>query len=221
MVAGTGVPVADGNKIIDMRCKMKRSGTTVVFVLVCAIVLVAAYGVGVCVREYRFRRAGVEPQAAAEVKKPTAEPLTEGIAKALPPAPASEGPQGMPSPGEGPGPAGDKMAGMRQRFENMSEEERQQAMTQMRDRVGGRQGRQREGMPQLSEEDRAKMREEMDALRARWDQMSEEERQEAQAQMREKYGFAPRGFGGDRGFGGGEGGRQRGSGPDAGQQENN
>lgn len=197
---------------------MKRSGMTIVFVLVCAIVLMAAYGVGVCVREYRFRRAGVEPKTAAEVEKPIAKPSTEGLAKAPAPAPAPEGPQGVPpSPEERPGPAGDRMMGMRQRFENMSEEERQQAMAQMRDRMGGRRG----GMPQLSEEDRAKMREEMDALRARWESMSEEERQEAQAQMREKYGFAPRGFGGDRGPGGGEGGRQRGSGPGAGQQGNN
>ncbi|MHC4507878.1 MAG: hypothetical protein ACYTAO_02830 [Planctomycetota bacterium] len=67
-------------------------------------------------------------------------------------------------------------------------------------------------MPQLSEEDREKMRAEIEDLRARWEDMSEQERQKAQAQMREKYGFAPRGFG-SGGFGGrssgAEGGRRR------------
>ena len=67
-------------------------------------------------------------------------------------------------------------------------------------------------MPQLSDEDRQKMMAEIEDLRARWDSMSEEERQQVQDQMREKYGFAPRGFGsggpggggfgGDRSFGG-------------------
>ena len=187
---------------------MKRSGMTIVFVLVCAIVLVGAYGLGVCIREYRFRRAATEPQAVAAVQKPAAAPATPNVAQRLAPVPVpgAEMPQDRPFPGDRPGFGGDRMAEMRQRFENMSDEERQQAMSQMRERFGGRR---REGMPQLSEEDREKMRAEMEDLRARWDSMSEEERQEAQAQMREKYGFAPRGFGGDRGSGGGEGGRRR------------
>jgi len=124
------------------------------------------------------------------------------------------------------------MAGMRERFANMSEEERREAIAQMRERFGGRQrgggmrgrfenmseeerarmqeeGRQmRERMENMSEEERAEMREEMEKLRERWDEMSEEEREEVRTQMREKYGFAPRiGFGGRPG--GGEGGRRR------------
>jgi hypothetical protein len=98
----------------------------------------------------------------------------------------------------------------------MSEEEKQQAMAQMREKFGGRR---RENMPQLSEEDREKMRVDMEDLRARWESMSEEERQAAQAQMREKYGFAPRGFGGDRGFGSGEGGRRSPGGAPNGEQQ--
>lgn len=196
---------------------MKRSGMTIVFVLVCAIVLVGAYGLGVCVREYRFRKAAVEPPVAAGVQEPAAEPVAQDLPKGPAPAPAPPvpAPEGMPFPGEGPGFGGNRMAGMKERFENMSEEERQQAMSQMRERFGGRR---REGMPQLSEEDRKKMMAEMEDLRARWDSMSEEERQEAQAQMREKYGFAPRGFGGDRNFGGGEGGRRRPGGTPGGEQ---
>jgi len=189
-----------------------------VFVLVCAIVLVGAYGLGVCVREYRFRSAAVEPQVTAEIQKLAAEPAAQGLAEGPAPAPAGPpgAPEGMPSPG-GPGFGGDRMAGMKERFENMSEEEKQQAMAQMRDRAGGR--RRGEGMPQLSEEDREKMRADMEDLRARWESMSEQERQEAQAQMREKYGFAPRGFGGDRGLGSGEGGRRSPGGASNGEQQ--
>ncbi|MEK7996408.1 MAG: hypothetical protein AAB403_21620 [Planctomycetota bacterium] len=194
---------------------MKRSGTTTVFVLVWAIMLVGAYGLGVCVREYRFRRAGVEPQTVAAVQEPSTQVAPERVAKAPMSAPVAGTPEAGPSPGEGPGFGGDRMTGMRQRFENMSEEERQQAMSRMRDRFGSR--RQGEGMPQLSDEDREKMRAEIEDLRARWESMSEEERQQAQDQMREKYGFAPRGFGsggpggggfgGDRSSGSSEGGR--------------
>jgi hypothetical protein len=194
---------------------MKRSGMTTVFVLVCAIVLVCAYGLGVCIREYRFRSAAVEPAVSAEVQQPAVEPAAQSLAKAPEPAPAVP-PEGMPSPEERPGSGGDRMAAMRDRFNNMSEEERQQAMAQMRDRFGNR--RRGEGMPQLSEEDREKMRVEIEDLRNRWESMSEEERQQAQAQMREKYGFAPRGFG-SGGFGGGEGGRRRPGGTSNGEQQ--
>src|SRR4030042_2409482 len=75
----------------------------------------------------------------------------------------------------------ERRAGMRERFENMTEEEREAFRAQMRERFGGRR---REMGPQLSEEDRAKMREEIDALRARWDQMSEAEREEGRKQKR-------------------------------------
>jgi hypothetical protein len=97
---------------------------------------------------------------------------------------------------------------MRERFENMTDEEREQFRAQMRERFGG--GRRSMG-PQLnlSDEERAKMREEIDTLREKWDQMSEAEREEARNQISEKYGFSPRGLGGGRGFGGREDGGRR------------
>lgn len=189
---------------------MKRSGTTMVFVLIWAIVLVGACGLGVCIKEYRFRRAGSVPKAVAAVPKPTTQTPSARVAPERMPAPVAGAPGQRPSPGERPGFGGDRMMGGRLRFDQMSEQERQEAMSRMRERFGGR--RRGEGMPQLSDEDREKMRAEIEDLRARWEDMSEEERQEAQAQMIEKYGFAPRGFGGggfgDRSFGG-EGGRRR------------
>ena len=100
---------------------------------------------------------------------------------------------------------GEDRAAMRDRFENMSEEEREKFRAQMRDRFSGG-GRRRGGggemFPNLTEEQRTEMREQMDKLREQWEQMSEEERQQALAQMREKYGFTPR-----MGFGGRPGGR--------------
>jgi hypothetical protein len=173
---------------------MKRSGLTIVFVLVCAIVLVGAYGLGVCIREYRFHKAAVAAPVAAELQKPAA-----GTTAKMPPGARVARTSDANNPGGRPTFRNGGMGGMRQRFQNMSEEERQQAISQMRERFGG--GRRRQGMPQLSDEDRQKMRTEMEDLRSRWDSMSEEERQQAQEQFREKYGFAPRGFG-SRGFGG-------------------
>ena len=39
---------------------MKRSGTAIVFLIVWAAVLFAAFVMGVCIREVRFQRAGIE-----------------------------------------------------------------------------------------------------------------------------------------------------------------
>jgi len=94
--------------------------------------------------------------------------------------------------------------GMRERFQNMSEEERQEAMARMRERFGGR-GRGGGGSPfaQLSEEDRDNLRAEMEELGARAGEMSEEEMRQARGAIMEKYGITP------RSGGGGEGGRRR------------
>jgi hypothetical protein len=173
---------------------MKRSGTTLVFVLIWAIMLVAAYGLGVCIKQYRFRQAGITSPAAAAVEKLSTQAAPENAVKPPAAAPVAGMPEAGPPSGDRPGFGGDRMGGERPQFENMSEEERQQAMSRMRDRFSSRR-RGGEGMPQLSDEDRQKMMAEIEDLRNRWESMSEEERQQAQDQMRQKYGFAPRGFG--------------------------
>jgi len=99
---------------------------------------------------------------------------------------------------------------MRERFQNMSDEER----AQLRERFAGRRREGGSQGPQLSDTDREKMRADMEDIRARWEQMSEEERQEAMTQMREKYGFTPR-------MGGPGGGRRSGGRLNGGRQENN
>jgi hypothetical protein len=179
--------------------KMKQI-STVTSVIVAVVVLLAALGVGLCVREIRFKRAGVAP-GGGEVQSPIHGPGGRDRKRAPSPEERAE--------------LVKERAAMLERSENMSEEEKEKFRTNVRERFSG--GRRREGgLQRLSEEDRTKMREEMEKLRANWDKMSEEERQEATAKIREKFGFVGRAGpggrpGGDRSFGGRrrEGGSQR------------
>jgi len=209
---------------------MKHSGTTLIFVIVWASVLFASYVIGICIREVRFQRARVEskadtePQVSSEVQEPgETDPLIRELAQRRPMS-GPEGPGGPRnrSPEDRAG-FGEGRGDMRERLENMSEEEREQFRAQMRERFAGR--RQEGGgmLQNLSEEERARFREEMEELRGRWEEMSEEEREEARSQMSEKYGFVPRiGMGGrpggNRSPGDGESGRRRQGGR---RQENN
>ena len=108
------------------------------------------------------------------------------------------------------------MARMGERLEGMSEEERKEAIAQMRERFGGRRrgGGMRGRFENMSEEERARMEEERRQMRERFENMSEEEREAYRAQMRERFGGRrPQGDGQ-----GGEGGRRREGGR---RQENN
>jgi hypothetical protein len=197
---------------------MKQSGKTIVFVLVCIGVLVAAFAIGICIKEIRFNGVKNESVSAAKPEKSAGE-LERNRAQVRQMPGIGGMDRGSDLSPEARAALVEQRSGMRERFENMSDEEREKFRAQMRDRFGGRQ---RDMGPQLSEEDRTKMREEIDALRARWEEMSEEEREAARNQISEKYGVTPRGLGGGRGPGNGEGGRRRqGIRPDAGQLENN
>jgi hypothetical protein len=178
---------------------MKKSGTTIVFVLVCVGVLIAAFAIGICIRKIRL---GNESVTASE-KSPIELAKEREQARRMPGIEGMGGSSEL-SP-EQRAELVEQRAEMRQRFENMTEEEREEFRAQMREKFSGRRGPQL----QLSDEERAKMREEIDALREKWDQMSEAEREEARDQISEKYGFSPRGFGPGRGFGDREGGRRR------------
>jgi len=204
---------------------MKKSGISIVFVIVCISVLVAAYGLGVCIREIRFFHA----KAGATTGEKTEKPQTSSSAKDVTqkttspdedrepdarPAPDGPVPEDGPSRPRMGGPGGAPGMPSREELENMSEEERREVFAQMRERFGGRR---RGGLgTQLSEEDRTKMREEFEALRERSEDMTEEEKAEARAKIFEKYGITPgvpRGRqGGERGFG-----SRRRSRPDDGQ----
>lgn len=197
---------------------MKQSGSTVVFVLVCVGVLIAAFAIGICIRERRFSGAKDEPQTATVPEKSPGELERERAQARRMPGSERMGMGGDLSPEERTALV-EQRTGMRERFENMSDEEREKFRAQMRERFGGRQ---RDMGPQLSDEDRAKMMKEFEELRAKSEEMSEEERDEARRKIIEKYGLPSRRSGGGRGFGDGEGGRRRPSmRPDAGQVENN
>jgi hypothetical protein len=184
---------------------MKKSGTTVIFVLVCIGVLVAAFAIGICIRKIRLGN----------------ESVTTTIPEKTPTQLAREREQARRMPGAGETRRNSELtpeqraelveqrAGMRQRFENMTDEEREAFRAQMRERFSGRRRGDMGPQLQLSDEERAKMREEIDALRKNWDQMSEEEREEARNKISEKYGFNPRRLGGSRSFGDREGGSPR------------
>jgi hypothetical protein len=187
---------------------MKKSGITILFVIVCIVVLVAAYGIGLWIKGMRLGGAKNESVTAAKSEKPAGE--LEGRQAQIRQMPGEDmNKPGTPSPEERAALVEQRDA-MRQRFENMTDEEREAFRAQMRERFGGRRRGDMGPQLQLSDEERAKMREEISALRERWDQMSEEEREEARNQISEKYGFTPRGLGGGRGFGGSpEGSRRR------------
>jgi len=186
---------------------MKQSGTTIVFVIVCIGVLVAAFVIGLCIRDVRMRGVKNESVSAVKTEKSAGGPENkQAQAVQMTGAPAMGADREL-SP-EDRASLAERRAGMRERFENMTEEEREQFRARMRERFSGRR-RDMGPQLQLSEEERAKMREEIDALRKNWDQMSEAEREEAKNQISEKYGFRPRGLGSGRDFGDRQGDRPR------------
>ncbi len=208
---------------------MKHSGTTTtIFVTVWAAVLFASFVMGICIREVRFKHARVEskadtePEVSSKVQVPSkADQLVNELAQKRPmPGPGgprgaggAEGPRNR-SPEDRAG-LGEGRGNMRDRFANMSEEER----AQMRERSGGRRGEggmggMRGRFENMSEEERARMEEERRQMRERFENMSEEEREEFRAQMRNRFGGRrPQGNGQ-----GGAGGRRR---PGGRRQENN
>ena len=198
---------------------MKQSGTTIVFVLVCIGVLVAAFAIGIGVRKARFGGDGNESVTATiPVKSPSELERNREQARRMPGT--GETSRGGDLSPEQRTALVEQREGMRERYENMTDEEKEKFRAQMRNRFGGR--RRGDMGSQLSEEDRAKMMKEFEELRAKSEEMSEEERQEARNKISEKYGLTPRMPGGGRGFGGREGGRRRPAmSPDAEQSENN
>jgi len=148
---------------------MKNSGTTIMFVIVCIVILLASYGIGLCIREARFQhaaaasKADVQTQVSTEVQKPsvTVQPANE-------PAQASPVERAAPTANEdrAPMPFGglseEERAKMRQNWQNMSDEERAQ--------------------------ERERRRAEMRQMREKMQNMSEEEREKYMAEMRQRFG---------------------------------
>ena len=146
---------------------MKRASAIISVVIIVAILL-GALGVGLCVREFRCRRAQTESESATDLD--TQHMYTAGQA----------------SPEENAQPK-DQRQTMRQRWENMSDEEKQQYMARIRERFDtGRQG-QPNRFSSLSEDERARLIQQMEQMRQNWDNMSDTERENFRAQMRERF----------------------------------
>jgi hypothetical protein len=196
---------------------MKQSGTTRLFILVCIAVLFASYGVGLGVREIRFAGVDTQASAAVETEKPDDKPESDEEQVAADEGADSEPSEDLAARPERPegarrgGGGGMMDEGMRERLQNMSEEERQEAMAQMRERMGSRagrgggEGRSRGGgaFSQLSDEDRESFMAEMRELGAGGADMSDEERQQARTAILEKYGLPTTAGGGGGGRRGG------------------
>jgi len=161
---------------------MKRSGTAIIFVVVWAAVLLGAYGIGLCIREVRFHHAAikpttvVEPQARAEIQKPsgTSEPERAPAEMVQPPPQMVQAPpeiRPMPGPESGLGQrlggpregkamfqmlSPEEAAELKEKWPNMSEEEREQFSAQMAERW---QNLSEEERQQVIERRRAEMRE--------------------------------------------------------------
>jgi hypothetical protein len=198
---------------------MKQSGTTVIFVLVCVGVLVAAFAIGICIRKARF--GGSEDEsitAIAPEKSPRELEMEREQARRMPGTGGTD--RGGELSTEERAELVKQREGMRERYENMTEEEQEQFRAKMRERFSGR--RRGDMGSHLSEEDREKLMKEFEELRARAEEMTEEEREEARRKIMEKYSLPSRKPGGGRGFGDREGGRRRQAiRPDAEQSENN
>lgn len=165
---------------------MKRSGTTIIFVIVCAVVLVAAYGIGIGIRKIRFQGTKTESKAVVESEKSDTKPETgrietgqvsDSVADRSEPNLAAE--------------EGEQVA---EQSANMPEEEPEKSRARMRGFGGRRPGRD-DRFQNLSEEERARIEEQRRQMREKWESMSEEERQEYRDQMRGRSGS--RGFSGE------------------------
>ena len=193
MAAGRAADAADDNKDEREVRRMKQSGKTSLFALVCAAVLLGAYGVGLGVKNMRL--AGTEEQgsAAAETEKPADKPesdenevVADTDASPEPPEEWAEEPYEEPeeesvAQPERPGGGAQMVAvgsqergAMRERFQNMHGEEaaRRELQTKRAKQDEVNYSRLQEAWPNLDENTRGKIT----AIIERWPTLSEEER---------------------------------------------
>ena len=162
-----------------------KKASTLISVIIAIVMLLAALGVGFSVKQFRAHRAEKAVEAKAEPKV-----RQSGEKVALPGG--GERRRSADLTAEQRAERQEERAQMRDRWENMSEEERRQFMAERGDRFdAARQqgGGRRPGGMGMSEEERQAMRE-------RFENMSEEERQKAREEMRQRFGGRRRG---DRG----------------------
>lgn len=161
---------------------MNRSGTTVIFVIVCAVVLIAAYGIGLGIRKIRFQGNKNESKAVVEPEKSDTKPETERIETGQ----VSDSVTDRPEPNL----AAEEGEEVAEQSANIPKEESEDSRARMRG-FGGRRPGGSDRFQNLSKEERARIEEQRRQMREKWESMSEEERQEYR-EMRGRIG--PRGF---------------------------
>ncbi len=161
-----------------------KKASTLISVIIAVVMLLAALGVGFSVKQFRVHHAEKAVQAEPNVKQPGEKAALSGGGERRRSADLTD---------EQRAERQEERAQMRDRWENMSEEERRQSMAERGNRFDagtrGQGGGRRPGGTGMSDEERQ-------AMRDRFENMSEEERQKDREEMRQKFGDRRRG---DRG----------------------
>lgn len=156
---------------------MKRS-STIISVIVAAVVILAALAIGLYIKEVRRKYKAGESEAAAELETKQAEITTR---------PAREGRRRFQNPpAEQRAQLTEQMEDIGQRWATMSEPERKEfraKMAEISQAVRSERNRRFETSPP---EGRDRFAEEFIEIKNRWEDMSEEKRQEYTARMREE-----------------------------------
>jgi len=177
----TDAVAEDNDSIFSRKVKDMKRTSTMMTLIITGVVLLAALGVGLGIRGVRSRRAA-EVERNREMARRREMPGYGGRA----------GTRELST--EDRARRREQREGMRERMANMSEEEREEFRAQMRERFGAdpRGGRQR--FRDLTPEQREKLAEQRAKMMEGWENMSEEEREKIKAQMRERFsGISPEG----------------------------
>jgi|GEM_PF-1165155 len=154
--------------------------SAIISVVAAVVVLAAAWGIGRYIREVRL-------QHAEDVNSPkTTQPGTK---------PSPE----RPIPGPGPGRKQElseqekarlkeQRGKMIEKADNLSEQEKEKFRAQVREKFSPSQPPDRQGFPQMSPEEMAKLKEQFEKMKEKWESMSEQEKEAFKAKMREGFG---------------------------------
>jgi hypothetical protein len=163
---------------------MKLSGT-IVSIVGAVVVLAGAFAIGLGIREVRSRRAGAEPKVPAKSdrgqvgKRPASGPGARQGRNDLSPEERAI--------------RKEEREKIVEKMANMSEEEREKFKDQMGEGFGDMRRGDGQRPPNLSPGQRARRAKEWEKVKEKWDTMSEEEKEEFRAKMRERVGSGRQG----------------------------
>lgn len=159
---------------------MKLSNTAITVIIAVAVVI-AGLVVGFSVRHARSRNAGIQPQTAADAPQLVGSRPGPGYGsqKAFPSLSPAERAR-----------IKQQRQKMLERMANMTDEEKKTFRAQIRDRFNDSRIADRERLRRLSKQERAiliKQRQQWENMRAEWESMSGQQRQEFLNKMREMF----------------------------------